>query len=161
MIIKNLNVTPKGMRPGTNRLREISAWWGKQRVGSLNLSVPLKSKSATLMSVDVPKEFRGKGISSSLFKRTIDFLSRAKFRFLRADEILHPAQVKIRLHQGRYKAGKVSKFRSRFFADQYGPWAEQTRRVSAREAIRITKENPRGQLLTATTMIKKYMGRHK
>ena len=86
-------------------------------------------------------------------------LERANKKFLRSDEIMSPAQVKIRTKYGRYKAGSKRKNRTKFFADQFGPYGEKTRRVTSKEAIEIIKENKgpygTGRRVTATTMIKK------
>ena len=128
-------------------------------MGKLSLSIPKKGASADIDSVLVPSEFRKKGISKNLFKRATDFLERTKVKFLRSTDMQHHAQAKIRSGYGRYKAGKKGKSRTKFFADQFGAWGEETRRVPFRDAIGIIKENnsPRstGRLVTATTMLRK------
>jgi len=163
--ITNRDITPPGRSMYASRKREITAWLKDEKVGKLELSVPRKGVSATLDNVSVGKEFRRRGISKNLFQRAVNFLQRANFKFLRSDELLSPAQVKIRRSQGVYRITKADggykrKLRTRFFADQFGPYGEQTRRITSHEAIRIIKENKTsygtGRLVTATTFIKRH-----
>lgn len=130
-----------------------------QQIAKMTLEVPKKGKSATVVSVNVEKQFQKKGISKQLFARATQFLDRAGFKFIRSYEIQHVAQAKIRRAHGMYKAGSKSKNRTKFFADQFGPYGEETRRVTAKDVVEILKQNksPRstGRLVTATTMIKK------
>src|SRR3990172_11191025 len=129
---------------------------GKNIIGSLHLTVPLKGKAATIASVEVRKEFRKRGISKNMFERASQFLGRAKYKFIRSDDIQHVAQVNIRIKSGgKYKAGEKMKSSSRFFADQFGAHGESTKRIQSVEARYLTKNNPEGRIVTATTMINK------
>ena len=140
-----------------------------EQIAQLNLRLPDKGKSAELLSVAVEKKFRKKDISKNLFARAKQFLERAGYKFLRSSDIQHVAQVKIRKRAGRYvipKAdgtGKLNRSRTRFFADQFGMYGEEKRRVISDEAIRILKENQtpqgKGRQITATTMLKKFRGK--
>lgn len=137
-----------------SKFRKIIAKTDKgEHVGQLTLRIPKKGKSADLIDVRVNKEFRRKGISKNLFARASEFLDRSGFKFLRSDDIQAAAQVKIRANQGRYRAGRKFRNKSRFVADQFGPWGEQSRRVSPKEAIDILKNNRTGRQVKGTTMI--------
>jgi predicted GNAT family acetyltransferase len=129
------------------------------QMGKLTLSIPKKGKSATIDNVMVDKEFRRKGISKNLFKRATDFLERTNKKFLHSTDMQHHAQASIRWKYGSYKAGGKRKNRTKFFADQFGPYGEHTRKVSVRDAIEYIKQNKspnsNGRLITATTMIKR------
>jgi predicted GNAT family acetyltransferase len=122
--------------------------------GSMNLEIPKNKSFAWLESVQVEKKVQGKGIAKNLFKKASEFLKRSGVKFLRGSDIQSPAQVKIRAKQGRYKAGKAYKSRSRFFTDQVGPYGEQSKRVISREAIEILKNNKSGKLIWGTTYLK-------
>jgi len=138
-----------------NKTRKIIATGHKGGfMGQLTLQIPKKGNKAYIQDVRVPKEFRRKGISKSLFARATKFLQRANFRFLRSSDLQHPAQVNIRRRAGVFKAGPKRKARSRFFADQFGQFGEDTRRVTSQEAKEILKNNPTGRLITSTTMLK-------
>jgi len=140
----------------TDKYRKITATAKGQLLGVLNLQIPKRGKSAIIKSVNVEKQFRRKGISKNLFARATQFLERAKYKFLRSDEIQHSAQIKIRKKYGRYKAGPVKKNRTKFFADQFGAFGEETRRIDSLSATDILKYNRSGRQITATTMLKKY-----
>ena len=158
--IKNVSDPIAGASSYANRFRKITANVKGQQVAALTLSLPKKGKTATLVDVRVEKEFRRKGISKNLFARAKQFLERANFKFIRSNELLSPAQVKIRNKiGGTYKAGAKRKSRTKYFADQFGPYGEQTKRVSRQDAIEIIKQNKtpasKGRQVTATTMLNK------
>jgi hypothetical protein len=137
------------------KYRKIIAESDKEFMGQLTLEIPKKGNKAYVKDVRVPKEFRRKGISKNLFARAKSFLERYGIGFLRSQDLQHPAQVKIRKKLGgMYKAGAKKKSRSRFFADQFGPWGEETRRVMSKDAIDIIKNNPTGRQVSGTTMLK-------
>lgn len=142
---------------GGSRFRKIIASSEKHGfMGQLTLRVPPKGNSAELVDVRVREEFRRRGISKNLFARATDFLKRAGYKFLRSNDIQHPAQIKIRKAFGKsYSAGGKRKAGSRFFADQFGYYGEETRRVMSKDAIEILKNNSRGRQISATTMIKR------
>lgn len=154
--VRNIDMTAQGLSVYAPKQREIQARVGKEVVGRMTITLPKEGKSATLKHVEVAKEYRRKGIAKNLFARAKQFLERANYRFLRSEEIINPAQIKIRSKMGGwYKAGKRSKKRTRFFADQFGPYGEHKRRVSRNEAIDILKNNEKGRQITATTMLKR------
>ena len=125
-------------------------------MGQLTLRVPPRGKSAEVVDVRVVEQFRRRGISKNLFARATQFLQKAGYKFLQSTDIQHPAQVKIRKQFGKaYYAGGKRKAGSRFFADQFGPYGEQTRRITSKDAIDILKNNSLGRQIKATTMIKK------
>jgi hypothetical protein len=148
-------------RVGLLRTRNIIATGPKKEfMGQLTLLTSSRGKAAYVQDVRVPKEFRRKSISKNLFARATQFLERTGAKFLRSDDLQHPAQIKIRNRYGFYKVrtseGKIKlKNRTRFFADQFGPFKENTRRVSWRDAIEILKRNLDGRQITATTMLRK------
>jgi hypothetical protein len=134
----------------------------KERLGTMFLEIPNKGKTAHVSMVEVAKPYRRKGISKNLFARAAQSLERYGFKFLRTGDLQHPAQVKIRRKLGgTYKAGGKRKSRTRFFADQFGRYGEESRRVTSQEAKDILKNNTSGRQVKATTMLKKYMGRKK
>ena len=103
---------------GGLRHRKIQAIGDKGTyMGQLTLTIPKKGKTATIMDVRVPKQYQKKGISKNLFARATQFLERAKYKFLKSDEIMHPAQVKIRNKYGIRRVGGKIKNRTKFFAD--------------------------------------------
>jgi rhodanese-related sulfurtransferase len=124
-------------------------------MGQLTLKIPKKGKTADLIDVRVPKEYRRKGISKNLFARATQFLEKAGFKFLRSDDLQHPAQAKIRSAYGRYKAGSKTKNRTKFTADQFGRWGEESKLVKKDSVIAILKDNATGRQIKATTMLKK------
>lgn len=128
----------------------------KTRVGVMHLEIPKKGRAASVVAVNVEKTFRRKGVSKNLFARAQQFLSRAGRKFLRSEDLQHPAQVKIRKALGQgYKAGGKRKAGSRFFADQFGPYQEQTKRVTSEEARAILSKNRSGRQVKVTTKIYK------
>ena len=133
---------------------------GKQYLGQMSLQIPVKGKTAVVQDVRVVEHARKKGISKKLFTEAQQFLGRAGYKFMRSGDIQHPAQVKIRRSVNRYKAGGKLRTSSRFFADQFGRYQEETRRVSSIDAINILKNNPSGRQVSGTTMIpKKFRGK--
>ena len=128
-----------------------------EQVGKLNLSIPKKGVSASLLSVNVEKKFQKKGISKNLFHRATEFLSRAGKKFLNSNDIQHAAQIKIRSNYGlgnSIKAGGKYKKRSRFIRDQVGAFGEKSKQIRASEAIDILKNNRSGINIQGTTMLK-------
>ena len=132
---------------------------GKVFLGKMELRVPKKGKSATVENVRVEKEFRRKGIAKNLYERAAQFLERANKKFLRSSELMSTAPVKIRQKEGQFRVGGKARARTRYFADQFGPYGEQTRRIQSKAAIEIIKQNKTpastGRMVTATTMLKK------
>lgn len=136
--------------------RKIVAQVGDKIVGTLNLEIPKKGVSATIQSVNVHPNFRNFGIAKNLFDRAAKFASRIGKKFIRGEEIQHIAQIKIRGKFGWYKAGGIPKRRTRFIADQFGPYGEHTRRIPSRVAKDILKGmNEQGRQIKATTMLRK------
>ena len=128
----------------------------KTAIATMNLKIPKKGKTAEVQNVEVAKAFRRKGISKNLFARATQFLERSGYKFLRSEDLQSPAQVKIRSAFGRYKAGAKGKNRTKFFADQFGPYGENTKRISKDDAIAILRgTNEKGRQIKATTMLKK------
>lgn len=138
-----------------------------EQIAQMNLRMPDKGKSATIVSVNVEKKFQNKGIGKNLFARATQFLERAGYKFLRAEDLQNPAQVKIRSGYGKYVSylkevnGKKipqSKNRTKYFGDQFGRYGEQKRRITKQDAISYIKQNhtPKGtgRQISATTMIK-------
>ncbi len=155
--IKISNVADKAANASSygDKFRHITAKLPDgEQIAKLNLRLEKKGK-ATLVSVGVEEKFRKRGIAKNLFARATQFLERAGFKFLRSEEIQHGAQVKIRSSYGRYKAGAKSKNRTKFIADQFGPYGEGKMRINRDLALEILKRNYMGRQITATTMLKK------
>lgn len=161
VVIKNINDGAAAASSyAGNKFRKIVAETpDKQRLGTLNLLVPKKGKHAEVLSVNVEKEFRRRGISKQLFERASQFAARAGKKFLRSEDIQAVAQVKIRSSQGWFKAGNKLKSRSRFTADQFGPYGEKTKRIGPKTAIDFIKQNnspaSTGRQIKGTTMIRR------
>lgn len=135
-----------------------------QQVAKMALEIPKKGKHANVLSVNVEKKFQKKGISKALFQRATEFLERAGLKSLRSNDIQHVAQVKIRSQYGsylRYLKNGIPKIKNRtkYFADQFPPFGESTRRITKQQAIDFIKQNktPRstGRQISATTFLKK------
>lgn len=145
---------------GGNKFRQIKAVLPSgETIGKMNLRVPKKGAHAEVISVNVEKQFKKKGISKNLFSRAVDFLNRAGKKFLRGEDIQHVAQAKIRSKAGWYKAGPKRKLRTKFIADQFGYYGEESKRIKPIDAINYIKQNnskhSTGRQIKATTFIKK------
>lgn len=150
---------------GLNKHRKIVATLptGKQ-IGKMTIAVPKKGISAEVISVNVEKEFQKKGISKNLFHRAASFLERVGKKFLNSGNIQHHAQLKIRHNFGvghsiRVKGmrdGKlVTKYKSRtrYIADQFGVYGDESRIVKKDTAIDFLKNDSTGRQIKASTMI--------
>jgi predicted GNAT family acetyltransferase len=148
--IKNVKDPGSGLSYPGQRERKIIAETDKgEWVGTLSASFPKKGKHVDVNDIRVNKEFRRRGIANKMMQRLADFAQRANKDFLRSSDLQSPSMVGI-----RKKLGK-----SRFFADQFGPYGEETRRITANKARQIIRENKspnsKGRLVTGTTMLKK------
>lgn len=140
----------------TDKYRQIVAKLPSgEKIAKMNLQIPRKGKTATILSVNVEPKFTKKGIAKNLFARATAFLERAGYKFVRSDDLQHPAQAKIRSAYGRYKAGSKGKNRTKFVADQFGQWGEGKKLVKKDSVLAILKDNFLGRQITATTMLKK------
>lgn len=129
--------------------RSIRAKTEDQFVGKLNVGIPKKGKYIDVESIAVEKKFRRRGIAHQMMKYLEKIAGKSGKRFLRSDDLQSTSMVNI-----RKKLGKT-----RFFADQFGPYGEETRRISASQAKKFIRQNKTpestGRLITATTMLKK------
>lgn len=151
---------------GGVKYRNIIAKSKGEQIGKMSIQIDKNLKKATVLAVNVEKKFQKKGISKEMFKKATSFLERLGTRFLRSDDIQHIAQVKIRSKYGRYgktfknsKGTPLRKNRTKYVADQFGRYGEETRKISKQQAIDFIKqnktENSTGRLVRATTMLKK------
>lgn len=129
-------------------------------VGKVEFGVPKRGKHIDIQGIMVEKQYRRKGVAKQLMTQVSKFAQRIDKKFLRSNDLQSPAMAKIRSKlQKPYKAGNKRKSGSRYFADQFGLYGEQTKRISYQEAIRIMKENnspvSTGRQVSVTTMIKK------
>ncbi len=126
------------------------------RMGKLTLEIPKKAIHTNIAVVRVPEAFRKKGIAKNLFQRAAEFSERIGRKFIHSRDIQHAAQIKIRRNFGlghSIRAGGKYKPRTRYIADQFGAYGEQSRIVKSSTAIDILKNNSTGRQIKASTMI--------
>jgi predicted GNAT family acetyltransferase len=115
---------------------------GKRRLfGSMRTDVSPYKRAARVQDTLVNDKVRGAGLSTELFRETLEKLKGMKFKSL-AGEVQHPAQVKIR-----------AKFKSRFYDQYSGPHGDRFKLMGAKEAESTVKK--KGYIMAVTRIPKK------
>jgi GNAT superfamily N-acetyltransferase len=123
--------------------------------GSAHFRVP-KTHSVTLEDVRVAREYQRKGISKAMFREAMQTFGKEGKKFIRSNEIQHPAQVKIRSLLGK---------KTVYGVHGVGLYGEESRKITRAAALDYAKRIQKGDVqgfsqITATTMIpKKYRGK--
>lgn len=126
-------------------------------LGTLNAKFYAPNKTTAVVDfVQVNKGYRGKGISNALFEDLLKFSKKAGIKNVRSESIENVAQIKIR-----------AKHNTKFIGKGFGAYGEQTRIISAEEAIKILRTSNKKfpysskPVIQATTHIPKELGSFK
>lgn len=113
---------------------KVSAWMKGKFIGKMESGfIPGRYSHGNVMDTKVLDGYKKLGISKAMMKQTLKEADNLGVKFLRSNELRHPAQIKIR-----------SKYTSKFIGQYMGKYSDETKVLSPKKALSVLNSSLKG-----------------